>query len=129
MINDMINMKNFDYSLLEINKLSFKGVFTVNIYYIKYIPTKIPDHVNIDDVEDFLYFVFNDVDGYIEENNGIRYLVFASTDKNKASKNYKKLWKETKSQIKAINDGNDDDDDDDEPIRYRKYLMKIKFES
>ena len=127
MINDMINMKNFDYSLLEINKLSFKGVFTINIYYIKYIPTKIPDHVNIDNVEDFLYFVFNDVDGYIEENNGIRYLVFASTDKNKASKNYKKLWKETKSQIKAINDGNDDDDD--EPIRYRKYLMKIKFES
>ena len=33
----------------------------------------------------------------IEKNNGIKYLVFDSTDKNKeALKNYKKLWEETK---------------------------------
>ena len=64
----------------------------------------------------------NDVDGYIEENDGIKYLVFASTDKNKeALKNYKILWEETKKQIEVIND--------DEPIECLKDFMKIRFES
>ena len=64
----------------------------------------------------------DDVDGHIEENNGIKYLVFTPTEKNKeALKNYKKLWEETKRQIEVIND--------DEPIEYRKDFMKIKFES
>ena len=49
----------------------------------------------------FLY----DVDGYIKESDGIKYLVFTSTDKNKeAFKNYGKLWEETKKQIEVIND-------------------------
>ena len=56
----------------------------------------------------------------IEKNNGIKYLVFDSTDKNKeALKNYKKLWEETKRQIEVINDG--------EPFEYIKDFMKIKF--
>ena len=37
MINDMINIKSFDPSLLETNKFSFKSNFSVNIYYIKYV--------------------------------------------------------------------------------------------
>ena len=40
------------------------------------------DHVNIDS-DNSLYLIFNNVDGYIEESNGDKYLVFASTDKNK----------------------------------------------
>ena len=64
----------------------------------------------------------DNVDYYIEENDEIKYLVFASTGKNKeALKNYTKLWEETKRQIEVIND--------DESIKYRKYFMKIKFES
>ena len=43
----------------------------------------------------------------------------------KTKKNWKELWNETKSQIEAIND----DDDANERIRYRKDLMKIRFES
>ena len=38
--NKFVNVKDFDSRLLEINKLSFKGVFSLNIYYIKYLPTK-----------------------------------------------------------------------------------------
>ena len=38
--------------------------------------------------KDFLYLFLDDVDGYIEENNGIKYLVFSPTEKNK-------LWEET----------------------------------
>ena len=64
----------------------------------------------------------DDVDRYIEQNDEIKYLVFASTGKNKeALKNYTKLWEETKRQIEVTND--------DEPIKYRKDFMKIRFES
>ena len=68
--NMIVNTKDFDSSLLEINKLSFKGVFSLNIYYIKYIPTKSPNRVSInrtDSDEDFLYFFLDDVDGCIEK--------------------------------------------------------------
>ena len=64
----------------------------------------------------------DDADRYIEENDGIKYLVFASTDKNKeALKKYTKLWEETKRPIEVIND--------DERIKYKKDFIKIKFES
>ena len=66
MINDMINVKNFDPRLLEIRKLSFKGVFTINIYYIKYITMKSLDDVNIGN-EDIIYLIFINVNGYIAE--------------------------------------------------------------
>ena len=62
----MVNIENFDPSLLEINKVSFKGVFSVNINYMKYITVKSLDHVNVDN-ENFLYLVFNNVDGYIKK--------------------------------------------------------------
>ena len=121
--NQIVNDKYFDSSLLETNTLSFKGVFSFNIYYIKYIPTKSPNLESIDrtdKVEDFLYLFLNDVDWNLEENDGIKYLVFASTGKSKeALKNYTKLWKETKRQIEVIND--------DKPIEYRKDLIKIKL--
>ena len=40
------------------------------------------DHETIDSENSF-YLIFNDVDGYIEESNGNKYLIFASTHKNK----------------------------------------------
>ena len=123
--NIIVNIKDFDSNLLEINKLSFKGVFRVSIHYIRYIPTKISNRVSIDRTdndEDYLYLFLDDVDGQIQENDGIKYLVFASTCKNKeALKNYTKLWEETKRQIEVINN--------DEPIKYRKDFMKIRFGS
>ena len=66
--------------------------------------------MNVDDNKDFSYLFLSDVDVYIKENDGIKYLAFTPTEKNKeALKNYKKLWEETKKQIEVIND--------DEPIR------------
>ena len=35
--NMIVNIKDFDSTPLEINKLSFKGAFSLNVYYIKYI--------------------------------------------------------------------------------------------
>ena len=121
----IVNIKDFDSSLSETNKLSFKEVFSVNIHYIKYIPTKSPNRISIDKTdndEDYLYLFLDDVDGHIEENNKTKYPVFSLTKRNKeALKNYTKLWEETKRQIEVTND--------DEPIKYRKDFMKIRFES
>ena len=47
--------------------------------------------MSVDDDRDFLYLFFNDVDGYIEENDGIKSLVFTPTEKKQRS--MKKLQK------------------------------------
>ena len=79
------------------------------------------DHISIDS-KNPLYLTFNNVDGYIIARNGDKYLIFASTDKNKeVIKKYIKLLNETKNQIKTINGG--------KPIEYKKDFLKIRFES
>ena len=62
----IVNIKDFDSSLWKIYKFSFKGVFSLNIYYIKYIPTKTLYH--IDDDKDYFYLFLDDVDECIEKN-------------------------------------------------------------
>ena len=74
-----------------------------------------------------LYLIFNNVDGYTEwnstkESNEDKYLLFASTDKNKeVIEKYKKIWDKIKNQIDTINGG--------KPIKYGRACMKIRFES
>ena len=79
--NDMINIKSFDPNLLSIDNISFKSTDVV-IYNIEYITMKSLDHVNIDS-KNPLYLIFNNVNGYIEKSNEDKYLIFASTNKNK----------------------------------------------
>ena len=87
--NSMINIKNFDASLLNLNQISFKSTDDV-VYDIEYITMKSLDSGN------FLYLVFVEaymqmyaymqsmhVDAYIEENSEDKYLISAFTDKNK----------------------------------------------
>ena len=95
--NDMINIKNFDPSLIKIDKKSYKNI---GIYYTRYITIKrITDYENINNVNP-LYLIIGDVDGYIEEYTGNKYLTFASTNKNKkVSEKYTKLWNEIKYHI------------------------------
>ena len=111
--NSMININNFDLNLLSIDQISFKSTdcFIYGVEYFKNFDNK-----------NSLYFVFNNVDVYIEEYNENKYLAFALTDRNKeALENYTELWDEVKDQIELIN-GN-------EPIKYDKDFMKIKFKS
>ena len=61
--NDMINIKNFDSSLLKIGKTSYKNI---GIYYIVYVTMKDPYHVKINSVNP-LYISINEVDGSISE--------------------------------------------------------------
>ena len=82
----MTKFKNADPSLLDINKISFKSTDDV-IYDIEYTTMKSLDNENIVSPNS-LYLIFNNVDVYIEcnsneESNSNKYLIFASTDKNK----------------------------------------------
>ena len=56
--NKIVNVKDFDSSLLEINKLSFKGAFSLNIYSIKDIPAKYPNCISIDLIELIMMKIF-----------------------------------------------------------------------
>ena len=79
---DMINIKNFDPNLLNIDKILFKSTNAV-IYNTGYITMKSLDHVNTAS-ENRLYLIFDNLDGYIiEENKGNKDLIFASTNNNK----------------------------------------------
>ena len=77
--DDMINIKDFNPSLMKIDKPSYK---IIGIYCIGYITMKDSDIVKINSVNP-LYLIIGEVDGYIEENNGNKYLTFPSTDKKK----------------------------------------------
>ena len=79
--NDMINLKDFESSLLKIDKKHYKGI---NIYYIRHIIIKkIDDCENIHSVNP-LYLLVNHASEYIEENNGNKYLILDdSVNENK----------------------------------------------
>ena len=62
------------------------------------------DYVKINTVN-FLYLIIGEVDEYIEEKNGNKYLTLASADKNKqVLTRYTELWERIKHLIKKIND-------------------------
>ena len=67
-----------------------------------------------------MYLIIGKADGYIEEKNKSRYLVFGSTDENKeVFKKYRELWDCIKNEIEAINGG--------KKGKYGKDFMKIEF--
>ena len=78
--NKIINIEKFNSSLLKIDKKSCKDL---DIYYIGYITIKkTGDYENIYSVNP-LYLIIGEVDGFIEEENESKYLVFDSADKNR----------------------------------------------
>ena len=77
---DMINIKNFEPSLLKINRKSYKNIGIYNIGYITI--KKIGDYENIYSVNP-LHLQVNHGNGYIEEKNENKCLIFDFTDENK----------------------------------------------
>ena len=78
--HEIINIKDFDSSLLKIDKKSYKGC---GIYNIGYITIKrIDDYKNIHSVNP-LYLMIGKVIGHIEQKNGSKYLVFVLQMKTK----------------------------------------------
>ena len=112
--NGMINLKNVEPNLLKIEKKHYKGI---NIYYIGLVAIKISYGCESIYGVNPLYLQVNHANGYIEEKNKNKYLVFNSIDENKELlKKYKDVWNGIKSKIKALNSGECD---------YGKDFMKI----
>ena len=116
--NDIIDLENFDSSLLKLDKKSYKDIGIYNIGYITI--KKIDDYENIYSVNP-LYLIIAHASGYIEEKGVNKYLVFDSTDENKELlKKCNDVFNGIMYKIKEIS--NDECD-------YEKDYMKIKFNS
>ena len=116
--NDIIDLENFDSSLLKLDKESCKYVGVYNIGYI--IIKKTGDCKNIYSVNP-LYLGITHVNRYIEEINENKYLIFECIDENKELlKIYNDVFNGIMGKIKEVS--NDECD-------YKKDYMKIKFNS
>ena len=95
--DDMINIKNFHPNLWKMDKKLYEEI---DIYCIGYVTVKDSDYVKINSVN-HLYLIINKVNGYIEEKNGSKYLIFDSADKNnKALKNIMNFATELKIRLR-----------------------------
>ena len=116
----MINLNNLDWSLLTIDKKSYKDI---DIYYIRYITIKKKndDYKNIHSVNP-LYLFIGKVYGHIEGKNESKYLVFDSIDENReVIEKYTELWDGIKNEIEKINSGKEG--------KYGKDFMKVNFDT
>ena len=115
---NIIDIEEFNLSLLKIDKKSYKDI---DIYYIGYITIKkIGDCENIYSVNP-LYLRITHASGYIKEINENKYLIFDSIDENKELlKKYNDVFNGIRNKIKKIS-GDECD--------YEKDYMKIKFNS
>ena len=109
--NDIIDIETFNSNMLKLDKKSYKNLDIYNIGYgtIK----KIGYGYDINSVNP-LYLCTDNANGYIEEINEDKYLVFDVTYENK------KILKRIMDKIKKI---------DDDWLEYSKDYMKIRFSS
>ena len=112
--NDIINLKDFDPKLLKLDK---KSSMNISIYYIGYV-TKNPEY-NINSVNP-LYLLIGELDGFIEEKEGSKYLNISLTYNNNDVLIKAEFWSGIQDQIKKINSSVGE---------YGKDYMKIKFDS
>ena len=115
-------------NLLKIDKKSYKNF---DIYYIGYITVEDSDYVKVNSVNP-LYLMIGRVNGYIEQKNGSKYLVFDSTELRSADENkeiFKKgreLWDGIKNKIEIVNGGKTSKSSSAE---YGKDSIQITFDS
>ena len=99
--NDQINVKDFDASLLKVDK---KDYIKIDIYYIGYKTFKeIANCNNINSVNP-LYLMINEMIGHFEEKNENKYLVLDDADENKEVSKYEEVWEGVKKEMEGIND-------------------------
>ena len=116
--NDIIEVENFDSSLLKIDKKSYKDIGIYNIGYITI--KKIGDCENIYSVNP-LYLCINRASRYIKEKGVNKYLIFDPIEENKELlKKYSDIFNGIRDKTKEINSNEFD---------YEKDYTKIKFNS
>ena len=116
--NDIIDIETFDSNMLKLDKKSYKNLDIYNIGYVTI--KKIGYGYDINSVNP-LYLRIDNANGYIEEINEDKYLVFDVTYENKKLlKRYDDVFNGIMDKIKKI---------DDDWLEYSKDYMKIKFSS
>ena len=100
---DIINLKDFDASLLKVSKKDYREI---DIYYINYVNIKkFANCKNINSVNP-LYLMINQMVGHFEEKNEIKYLVLDDVDENKeVPEKYEELSKSVEKEIETVNGG------------------------
>ena len=117
--NDIIDIETFDSNMLKLDKKSYKNLDIYNIGYVTI--KKIGYGYDINSVNP-LYLRINNVNGYIEEVNEDKYLLFDVTDENKELlKRYDDVFNAIMDKIKKKIDN--------DWLDYSKDHMKIKFHS
>ena len=118
--NGIIDIKTFDSNNLKLDKKSYKYLAIYNIGYVTI--KKIRSGHDVNSVNP-LYLRINNVNGYIEQVNEDKYLVFDDTHKNENKKlleKYDDVFNGIMSKIIKL---------DDDWLEYAKDYMKIKFSS
>ena len=109
--DDQIDLKDFDASLLKVDKKDYNEI---DIYYIGYVTFKeIANCNNINSVNP-LYLMIDKMIGHFEEKNGNKYLVLDDVDENKEVSEKYQVWEGVKKEIEAINFG--------EKMKYGKHF-------
>ena len=104
--DDVISIKGFDLSNIQIDENSYKNILT---YYIGYVTIK--RDIKIYSVNP-LYLNLSKVKGYFEEINRNKYLTLVPTNESKEKiKKYEKLWIKMRDLIKSITKNLDDYDE------------------
>ena len=99
--NDQISLKDFNASLLKIDKKDYKDI---DIYYIGYVTVKTFAYCNNINSVNPLYLMINEMIGHFEKENENKYLVLDDVDENKdVSKKYEEVWEGIKTEIETIN--------------------------
>ena len=116
--NDVTDIETFDSNMLKLDKKSCKNLDIYNIGYVTI--KKIGYGYDINSVNP-LYLRIDNANGYIEEINEDKYLVFDVRDENKELlKRYDDVFNGLIDKIKKI---------DDDWLEYTKDYTKIKFNS
>ena len=116
--NDIIDIETFDSNMLKLDKKTYKNLDICNIGYVT-IKNNGHDY-SINSVNS-LYLRINNGNGYIEEKDSNKYLVFDSIDENRELlKKYSDAFNEIMSKIRET---------DDDWLEYSKDYMKIRFSS
>ena len=114
--NDLINIKDFDARLLNLDK---KISMDLGIYSIGYVTKN--SELGVNSVNP-LKLMINRIDGFTEETNGDKYLNISDTNSNsEVLQKYSELWNGIKDCIEKTNDS--------KVGKNSKDYMKIKFNS
>ena len=104
--NNQTNLKDFDASLLKVDK---KDYSETDIYYISYVTVKKIANCNNSDSVNPLYLMINEMIGHFEEKNENKYLVLDDADENEVSEKYEEVWEGVRKEIETINGGEKDE--------------------